>query len=144
MHVRQLLDTKAKNFIETVSEMQTLSDVVRRLAELKIGTVVVTDGDGGVTGIISERDIVRQLAAKGPSCLSSAVRDTMTKNVISAVPNDVAEDLLGKMTAGRFRHMPVIDDGALIGILSIGDIVKAKMDSITAENEALEGMIRGF
>ena len=144
MHVRQLLDTKAKNFIETVSEMQTLSDVARRLAELKIGAVVVTDGDGGVTGIISERDIVRQLAAKGPSCLSSAVRDTMTKNVISAVPNDVAEDLLGKMTAGRFRHMPVIDDGALIGILSIGDIVKAKMDSITAENEALEGMIRGF
>ena len=144
MHVRQLLDTKAKKFIETVSEMQTLSDVVRRLAELKIGAVVVTDGDGGVTGIISERDIVRQLAAKGPSCLSSAVRDTMTKNVISAVPNDVAEDLLGKMTAGRFRHMPVIDDGTLIGILSIGDVVKAKMDSIKAENEALEGMIRGF
>jgi CBS domain-containing protein len=144
MHVRQLLDTKPKNFIETVSEMQTLSDVVRRLAELKIGAVVVTDGDGGVTGIISERDIVRQLAAKGPSCLSSAVRDTMTKNVISAVPNDVAEDLLGKMTAGRFRHMPVIDDGTLIGILSIGDVVKAKMDSIKAENEALEGMIRGF
>ena len=68
----------------------------------------------------------------------------MTKNVISAVPNDVAEDLLGKMTAGRFRHMPVIDDGTLIGILSIGDVVKAKMDSIKAENEALEGMIRGF
>ncbi len=144
MHVRQLLGTKAKNFVETVSEMQSLSDVVRRLAELKIGADVVTDGNGGVTGIISERDIVRQLAAKGPSCLSSAVRDTMTKNVISATPDDNAEDLLGKMTAGRFRHMPVIEDGALIGILSIGDVVKARMDAITAENEALEGMIRGF
>lgn len=144
MHVRQLLDTKAKNFVETVSEMQSLSDVVRRLAELKIGAVVVTDGDGGVTGILSERDIVRQLAAKGPACLSSAVRDTMTKNVVSAVPGDDAEHILGKMTAGRFRHMPVIEEGALVGILSIGDVVKARMDAITAENEALEGMIRGF
>lgn len=144
MHVRQLLASKAKNFVETVSEMQSLSDVVRRLAELKIGAVVVTDGDGGVTGIISERDIVRQLAAKGPSCLSSAVRDTMTKNVISAVPEDDSEVLLNKMTSGRFRHMPVIEEGALIGILSIGDVVKARMEAITAENEALESMIKGF
>ena len=144
MHVRQLLESKPKNFVETVSEMQSLSDVVRRLAELKIGALVVTDGDGGVTGIISERDIVRQLAAKGPSCLSSAVRDTMTKAVISATPDNVAEDLLVKMTDGRFRHMPVIDNGALVGILSIGDVVKARMDAITAENEALEGMIRGY
>ena len=144
MHVRQLLESKPKNFVETVSEMQSLSDVVRRLAELKIGALVVTDGDGGVTGIISERDIVRQLAAKGPSCLSSAVRDTMTKAVVSATPDNVAEDLLVKMTDGRFRHMPVIDNGALVGILSIGDVVKARMDAITAENEALEGMIRGY
>lgn len=144
MHVRQLLESKPKNFVETVSEMQSLSDVVRRLAELKIGALVVTDGDGGVTGIISERDIVRQLAAKGPSCLSSAVRDTMTKAVVSATPDNVAEDLLVKMTDGRFRHMPVIENGALVGILSIGDVVKARMDAITAENEALEGMIRGY
>ena len=144
MLVRQLLENKPKNFVETVSEIQSLSDVVRRLAELKIGAVVVTDGDGGVVGIISERDIVRQLAAQGPSCLSSAVRDTMTKSVISARPEDVAEDLLGKMTAGRFRHMPVVDGGELVGILSIGDVVKARMDAMTAENEALEGMIRGF
>ena len=144
MLVRQLLENKPKNFVETVSEIQSLSDVVRRLAELKIGAVVVTDGDGVVVGIISERDIVRQLAAQGPSCLSSAVRDTMTKSVISARPEDVAEDLLGKMTAGRFRHMPVVDGGELVGILSIGDVVKARMDAMTAENEALEGMIRGF
>lgn len=144
MLVRQLLENKPRNSVETVSEIQSLSDVVRRLAELKIGAVVVTDGDGAVVGIISERDIVRQLAAHGPSCLSSAVRDTMTKAVISARSGDVAEDLLGQMTEGRFRHMPVIDDGALIGILSIGDVVKARMDAITAENQALEGMIRGF
>ena len=73
MLVRQLLESKPKNFVETISELQSLSDVVRRLAELKIGAVVVTNGDGGVVGIISERDIVRQLAAQGPSCLSSAM-----------------------------------------------------------------------
>ena len=144
MLVRQLLANKPKNFVETISEMQTLSDVTRRLAELKIGAVVVTDGDGAVVGIISERDIVRQLAAQGPSCLSRAVRDTMTKSVISAAPGDVAEDLLGKMTEGRFRHMPVLDGDKLVGILSIGDVVKARMDAMSAENEALEGIIRGF
>ncbi len=144
MLVRQLLENKPKNFVETVSEMQSLLDVVRRLAELKIGALVVTDGDGGVTGIISGRDIVRQLAPIGPSCLSGAVRDTMTKSVISARPDHVAEDLLSKMTEGRFRHMPVIDNGKLVGILSIGDVVKARMEAMTAENEALEGMIRGF
>ena len=144
MHVRQLLATKPKNFVETVSETQTLSEVVKRLAKLKIGAVVVAGSDGGVTGIISERDIVRQLAAKGPACLTSVVRDTMTREVVSASPADTSDELLGTMTDGRFRHMPVVEDGKLIGILSIGDVVKAKIDAITAEKEALEGMIRGF
>ncbi len=144
MHVHQLLATKPKNFVETVSETQTLSEVVQRLAELKIGAVVVSDNAGGVTGIISERDIVRQLAARGPSCLTGHVRDTMTKEVISAAPSDTSEELLVTMTDGRFRHMPVVEDGRLIGILSIGDVVKAQIEAITAEKEALEGMIRGF
>lgn len=144
MNVQQLLDSKPKNFVETVSETQTLAEVVKRLAELKIGAIVVSDGSGGVAGIISERDIVRQLAAIGPSCLNGAVKDTMTSKVVSAAPGDVAEDLLGVMTKGRFRHMPVMKDGALVGILSIGDVVKARIDTMAAENEALEGMIRGY
>ena len=83
MNVQQLLDAKPKNFVETVGETQTLADVVKRLAELKIGAIVVSDGSGGVAGIISERDIVRQLAAIGPSCLTSAVKDAMVGGVHS-------------------------------------------------------------
>ena len=144
MLVKQLLETKAMNFVETISERQTLSDVVSRLAELRIGAIVVTDGDGKVSGIISERDIVRQLAAHGPACLSTAVSETMTRDVISCKPTDQAESLLATMTEGRFRHVPVMSGDELVGILSIGDVVKAKIDSIEAEKQAMEGMIRGY
>ena len=144
MNVRRLLDLKPIAEVETISERETLSEVAKRLSMRKIGALVVTGADGGVSGIISERDVVRQLSARGAGCLASAVRETMTRTVVAASPKDSADDVLAKMTAGRFRHMPVIENDQLIGILSIGDVVKTKMEEITAENEAMESMIRGF
>ena len=144
MIVRQLLDSKPSAHVETISERETLGDVVKRLAELKIGAIVVTSGDGAVSGIISERDIVRQLAAKGPDVLSTAVADTMTRDVVSCGPADTSDTLMSQMTEGRFRHMPVMEEGQLVGILSIGDVVKARMQDIEAEKDAMESMIKGF
>ncbi len=143
MKVNRLLSQKSGGDVETISVHETLGDVIKRLAEKKIGALVVTGAGGEISGIISERDIVRQIASSGPTCLTSAVKDTMTRKVVSAAPDDDGDALLSLMTKGRFRHMPVVEDGRLVGIMSIGDVVKAKIDAITAENEAMESMIRG-
>ncbi len=144
MNVKKIIGDKPIQSVETISEQETLAAAVAILAERKIGALIVGDGAEGVGGILSERDIVRRLAAEGASCLSAPVSSAMTRKVSSCAPGDSAVSILQRMTEGRFRHMPVVDDGQLVGVISIGDVVKARMSEIEMENQAMEDMIKGM
>ncbi|MEM7686996.1 MAG: CBS domain-containing protein, partial [Pseudomonadota bacterium] len=114
------------------------------LSEHRIGALVVSANGRNVDGILSERDIVGRLGAEGASMMSHKIEDLMTANVETCIGDDTAFDLLGRMTEGRFRHMPVLgSDGAMIGILSIGDVVKARLEEIESENAAMADMLSG-
>ena len=105
--------------------------------------IVSTDGKK-VSGILSERDIVRELGRRGAACLDDKVESLMTAKIISCTRAEGTDAVLGRMTDGRFRHMPVIEDGQMVGLISIGDVVKARLKELAAEKDALEGMIKGF
>jgi CBS domain-containing protein len=114
------------------------------MSRRRIGALVVTSSGGEIAGIISERDIVRHLGEEGPGALARPVSEIMTTTVETCTADDTAYDLLGSMTEGRFRHMPVIGpDGRMAGILSIGDVVKARLEEIEAENAAMADMLSG-
>lgn len=143
MQVHQILRAKPKTDIFTVAPGSSVADAARLLAERRIGAVVVS-ADGKVPlGILSERDIVRDLGRRGAACLSDTVDSLMTRNLISCGPKDSADSVLEKMTAGRFRHMPVMEGDHMIGIISIGDVVAARISELAMEKDALEGMIMG-
>jgi len=144
MLVRQILAMKPAGDVISISPAATVADAVQLLSEKRIGAVVVSDGDPAPAGILSERDIVRELGRRGEICLSDAVGDMMTRNLVSCSPDDPAEVVLTKMTEGRFRHMPVMQEGTMIGLISIGDTVKARLSELSMEKDALEGMIKGF
>lgn len=130
--------------IVTISPEMTVLDATRLLAEKRIGAVVVGDGAGGVAGILSERDIVRELGKRGSDVLEKSVSDLMTKGVETCRTGEDALVVLDRMTQGRFRHLPVVDEeGMMIGIISIGDAVSARLKELAAEKEALTGMIMG-
>jgi CBS domain-containing protein len=97
-----------------------------------------------VSGILSERDIVRELGRRGVSCLSDTVDALMTAKIVSCTRLESTDEVLGRMTEGRFRHMPVMEGDEMVGLISIGDVVKARMMELAAEKDALEGMIKGF
>ncbi len=143
MNVRKIIGEKPIQTVETISAQETLSAAAAILAQKKIGALIVADGRDGVAGILSERDIVRRLAAEGGACLMSPVASAMTKAVISCAPTDSAHSVMEKMTGGRFRHMPVMEEGRLVGVISIGDVVKARMSEMEMENRAMEEMIKG-
>ena len=142
MKVMQILQRKGSDAIESVSPDSTLSEAASILSQKKIGCVLVLNENGKLAGIVSERDIVRILGAAGGECLNNSVSTVMTSDVITCVVEDDDNSVLKKMTDGRFRHMPVLQDGALAGLISIGDVVKARIDSLKMENEELENMIR--
>ena len=143
MLVRKILETKSEAGIISVTPDSTVGDAAKLLSEKRIGTVVVS-GDGfALDGILSERHIVRALGATGPGCLSEPVSSLMTARITTCEPNERADDVLTKMTEGRFRHMPVIDNGEMIGLISIGDVVKARLAELSMEKDALQGMIMG-
>ena len=128
----------------TIAPDRTVADAVSVLSERRIGALVVVDASEAVQGILSERDIVRNLGSQGPSSLNRHVHELMTEAVESCVGDDTAIDVLGRMTQGRFRHMPVMGSaGKMIGILSIGDVVKARLEEIEAENAAMADMLSG-
>ena len=143
MLVRQILGIKGGTDVVTVERGATVADTARLLSEKRIGAVLVMDGDVPA-GILSERDIVRELGRRGEGCLSDKVDDMMTRNLISCAPNETADEVLTKMTEGRFRHMPVIENGKMAGFISIGDVVKARLSELSMEKDALESMIKGF
>ncbi|GFE49924.1 inosine-5-monophosphate dehydrogenase [Roseobacter cerasinus] len=143
MLVSQILKTKALHDIVTVSPATLVAEAAKMLSEKRIGTVVVSRDGNSADGILSERDIVREIGARGAGCLSRPVEDLMTTKLITCTSNDAADAVLQKMTDGRFRHMPVLEGGKLIGVVSLGDVVKAKLMELSMEKNALEGMIMG-
>lgn len=142
MRVSEIIERKPISGVETIHETASIGDLVQRLREKRIGAVVVTDASNRLCGVISERDVIRALAASAETCLRDPVSDYMTREVVVAHPNDSAVSILEKMTSGRFRHMPVLDNGALVGLVSIGDLVKHRIEMLQRDNEALEEFIR--
>ncbi len=144
MLVQAILTSKATDGVVTVAPSATVSEAAKILAEKRIGTVVVSE-DGGTTamGILSERDIVRELAASGSGCLDQTVDNYMTRELVTATRQEQVQDIMSRMTEGRFRHMPVVEDGKLVGIVTIGDVVKAQLTELAMEKDALQGMIMG-
>lgn len=143
MLVRQILGCKPAFGVLTISPDDNLVDAVKILSEKRIGALIVSRGDDAVDGILSERDIVRELGLRGPSCLDGKVSGVMTTSVMGCAPGDSAVSVLERMTEGRFRHMPVLEDGKMVGVISIGDVVKARIDEVEHENSALTDMISG-
>lgn len=140
MQIGDLLKHKGGTVV-TISPQDSISTVLASLAEHNIGALVVTSDDD-LVGIISERDIVRALHRTGVGILQTPVRDLMTTTVTSCSPTDVVEDIAGIMTERRFRHMPVVEDGRLCGIVTIGDVVAARIRQLEQDRGQLEQYIR--
>lgn len=139
MKISHILATKAPG-VYTISPDQTLKEVVVMLAQHNIGVLVVVDPAGQLVGIISERDIIRQ-AAKQDDFLSEPVSVAMTHRVITGVPQDDLMSVIHTMTERRFRHLPIMDQGKLIGMISVTDLMKAQRDEYRGEVETLEAQL---
>jgi CBS domain-containing protein len=144
MLVRQILAMKGGGTVETVPSGTSIGDAVRMLSEKRIGALVISDDGEKPLGILSERDVVRELGRRGPSVLQDTVADMMTRDLTGCTADESADQVLSKMTDGRFRHMPVMDGPNMTGLISIGDVVKARLSELSMEKDALEGMIKGF
>ena len=143
MIVSQILQSKSNSAVISITPTATVSDAVRLLSDKRIGTVVVSADGALLDGILSERDIVRVLGKRGTECLADPVSMLMTAELVTCGPADTADGVLEMMTQGRFRHMPVMDDDTMVGLISIGDVVKARLSELAMEKDALEGMIMG-
>lgn len=143
MLVSHILNSKSSDAVVTVPPGTSIKQAAEILAEKRIGTVVVSNDGATAEGILSERDIVRELAARGAPCLTQTVDAYMTAKLVTCTRSDSADDVLGKMTQGRFRHMPVVEQGKLVGLITLGDVVKARLSELAMEKDALEGMIMG-
>ncbi|QXT38669.1 CBS domain-containing protein [Gymnodinialimonas ceratoperidinii] len=148
MLVQQILRDKggdsAGGDVVTITPDASVGDAAKVLSARRIGALVVSSEGTDVAGILSERDIVRAIGANGPGCLADPVTTLMTADIISATRDETVQSVLAKMTQGRFRHMPVMDNAKMVGLISIGDVVKAQLAELSMEKEALEGMIKGF
>jgi CBS domain-containing protein len=140
MTVAQILSRKGRAVI-TVVPSETLQGVVNLLAQNRIGAVVVVDGKGGLAGIVSERDVVRAVSEHGGGGMGKTVADIMTKKVRTCSPEDTEAELMGLMTEHRIRHLPVLEGGKLTGMISIGDVVKLRIESIEREAEEMKSYI---
>jgi len=144
MLVQQILSSKPEQGVATVKPGTTVRDAVAVLASKRIGAVIVSSDGKRIAGILSERDVVRELGRQGAACLDLPVERMMTANIIGCTRGETADQVLERMTEGRFRHMPVMEAGQMVGLISIGDVVKARLMELGMEKDALEGMIKGF
>ncbi|PWE28785.1 histidine kinase [Maritimibacter sp. 55A14] len=143
MIVRQILKLKSSNEVATIPPSATVREAAEILSAKRIGAVIVS-ADGKVPeGILSERDIVRELGQRGPGCMSQCVIELMTAELVGCTLDETSDHVLARMTEGRFRHMPVMEDGKMAGLISIGDVVKARLAELSMEKDALQGMIMG-
>ena len=144
MLVSQILKSKSDDGVITVAPGTTVGKAAEMLSARRIGALIVSPDGRHVAGILSERDVVRELGRRGPACLAETVDSMMTTKIVSCTRHDRTDDVLQKMTDGRFRHMPVMDGDQMVGLISIGDVVKARLMELSADKDALEGMIKGF
>ncbi len=142
MLIGQILAGKGSDVVTTQPDA-TIVAVASVLKKKRIGAVVVTDADGQLCGIISERDLARGLADYGARLLEMTVAQLMTADVVTCSPEDGLAKLMQAMTEGRFRHLPVVKDGKLSGIISIGDVVKHRLSELEAETHMLQDYIAG-
>ena len=140
MHVSAILKEKGDRMI-TIKPDLSVSDAAKVLAQERIGAVLVVSGDGELAGILSERDIVRGLSSVGVSLMGQKVEELMTKSVVTCSPSDDIDHLMRNMTSHRIRHLPVMDDGKLSGVISIGDVVKFRLDELESESSMLREYI---
>jgi CBS domain-containing protein len=140
MNIGNILATKGSKVI-TLHPDQSLKDAVALLTEHNIGALVVVDAADKPVGILSERDIVHAANRLGDTMLTQSVKDIMTKHVLVAEPHDDIKAVLKTMTEKHFRHMPIIDQGQLVGIISLGDVVKVQLDEYRGEVETLQQYI---
>jgi len=140
MTVRAILDAKGRH-IASVEPETKLSAAIKILSERKIGAVLVMNR-GRIEGILSERDIVRVLGERGAAVLDEPVSATMTRKVVSCRHSDTLAGIMEVMTTGKFRHLPVIEEGIVVGLISIGDIVKSRVREFESEQEALRDYIK--
>jgi CBS domain-containing protein len=140
MNVNAILKQKGRA-VTTAGASTTLIEVAERLAAKRIGAIVIVAARGEVAGIVSERDIVRALAAHGAECLLRPVSAVMTRQVVTCQETDTLDELMAMMTARRFRHLPVVTDNALVGIISIGDVVKHHVAEVEMEATAMREYI---
>jgi CBS domain-containing protein len=140
MTVASILKQKPNRLI-SVAGTESLGDVAGILTRENIGAVPVLDAQGEMVGIVSERDVVRQIAREGPGVLARSVNSIMTTTVVCCAPDDSIESTMALMTRRRFRHLPVRSDGRIIGMISIGDVVKRRVEDAEREAESLRDYI---
>jgi CBS domain-containing protein len=143
MSVATILKRKPPTIV-TIEETASVADAAQRLAQHRIGALPVMGAGGRLAGILSERDVVRGVATKGAAALSEPVSALMTAGVETTTEVESIGDVMQRMTKGRFRHMPVLKDGRLIGMISIGDVVKHRIDVQELEVETLRGFVTGM
>lgn len=140
MTVRAVLESKGNNIV-TVAPSATVRAAVKLLSERRIGAVLVMAG-AQIAGILSERDIVRVLGERGAAILDEKVEHVMTRKVITCRPADTVAAIMEKMTEGKFRHLPVVEESKVVGLISIGDVVKRRVMEYEREQEALRDYIK--
>lgn len=143
MNVMHIMKLKGSSVVETITPESSVAAAADLLAVKRFGALVVSVTGSDIAGILSERDIVRALAREAGGCLTMPVSKLMTEGVETCDPAETANSVLHRMTSGRFRHMPVTADGKMVGLLSIGDVVKARMAEIEQENAAMASMLSG-
>ena len=141
MTVKAILDTKGSDVV-TIEPTTTIAAAAKLMAARRIGAIVVFGPDRRIGGIVSERDIVRALAERGAPALDEPVGQVMTRKVVTCTRGETIGSIMERMTAGKFRHVPVVEDGQLSGIVSIGDVVKFRLAEMENESAALHDYIR--
>lgn len=140
MLIAHILQEKGRA-VHAIAADLTLEAAARELSSRRVGALVVLDDDGRLAGVLSERDIVREISARGAASLMDTVASAMTRSVITATPNETVDEGLGRMTDRRIRHLPVVQDGKLVGVVSIGDLVARKIAEAQAEAAAMRAYI---
>jgi CBS domain-containing protein len=140
--IEHILRRKGSDVLTAAAD-DPLTDAIASLADRNVGALVVTDGDGAIVGILSERDVVRSLAQRGAGTLQGTVGDLMTTDVTTCGPRATVDELMTTMTDRRIRHIPVVDGQRLTGIVSIGDIVKTRIGELETEAETLHDYLSG-
>ena len=141
MIVKSIIDSKGRDVV-TLEPAASLDNAAKLMAERRIGALVVLGADDRVVGILSERDIVRAISERGATAMQEQVSQVMTRKVASCTLDETIHSIMERMTAGKFRHLPVIEQGKLIGIISIGDVVKLRIVEMEQESDALKTYIQ--